>query len=81
LKEKDKALLQAYANGINAFIKSVDFSDSNAGAKIFPPEFYVFGLADKIEPWHPTDSLALSRLISFHLTWNFAQDFSREVVR
>jgi acyl-homoserine lactone acylase PvdQ len=56
--------------------------DPNSGAKLLPPEFYVFGLTgDKIEPWHPVDSLALSRLISLHLTWNFAQDFSREVVR
>lgn len=44
-----------------------------------PPEFYVFGLHNKIKPWHPIDSLANIILINLSLTWDWAQDFTREV--
>jgi hypothetical protein len=37
-------MLWAYANGINAFIDSIDFTSPDAGAKLLPPEFYVFGI-------------------------------------
>lgn len=33
----------------------------------------------KVEPWTPIDSLANIALINFSLTWDWAQDFMREV--
>ena len=48
---------------------------------MLPPEFYVFGLADKIEPWTPVDSLAALNLIKFSLTWDWPKDFLREILK
>jgi len=70
LSEEEKNILQAYADGVNAFIDNIGAED--ASAKTLPPEFHIFGVkGDKLKPWHPIDTLALSRLISLHLTWNF----------
>ncbi len=56
---------------------NVGFFDDEASAKLFPPEFYLLGL--KYEKWTPIDSLANIVLINFSLTWDWAQDFMREV--
>lgn len=70
IPEEEKKILHAYADGINAFIENV--GGSEASANLLPPEFYIFGVTgENLKPWHPVDTLALSRLISLHLTWNF----------
>ena len=47
-----------------------------------PPELLIFGITrDKFEPWTPTDSLLMYRVINFHLTWNWASDLQREALR
>ena len=51
-----KANLQAYSDGVNDFITNVRIGEGSA--MLLPPEFYLFSLADKIEPWTPVDSLA-----------------------
>jgi len=82
LAQEEKDILESYADGVNDFIESVKLTGENSSAKLFPPEFYVFGVTgDNLKKWSPVDTLALSRLISLHLTWNFAQDFTREAVR
>jgi penicillin G amidase len=48
-----------------------------SSANLLPPEFYLLNL--EIEPWSPIDSLANLALINFSLTWDWAQDFMREV--
>src|SRR5262249_32725096 len=54
--------LQAYADGINAFVQT--HKDS------LPLEFTILGIAP--EPWQPVDSLAYGRVVAYTLdgTWN-----------
>jgi acyl-homoserine lactone acylase PvdQ len=52
-----------------------------SSAKLLPPEFYAFDLADKIEPWTPIDSLGILNLIKFSLTWDWPKDFMREILK
>lgn len=49
-----KAILQAYAEGVNAYVAS------NA----LPPEYGALGLSH-FDPWTPTDSLAVTKLLLF----------------
>jgi len=70
LDEKTKKLLQAYADGVNDFIKGVGYFHDEISAFYLPPEFLAFGI--KAEPWHPIDSLALMKLINFHLSYNWS---------
>ncbi len=53
--------LEAYADGVNAFL------DSHKGA--LPPEFLIAG--DQPEPWKPADSLVWGKLISLELSHNY----------
>ena len=78
LNDEYKNLMQAFADGVNDYIENIKIS-SESSAYVFPLEFYVFKLTDKIEPWTPIDSLASIKLISFSLTWDWAQDLLREI--
>lgn len=80
LTANEKKLFQAYADGVNDFVKGVKFSWISS-AKLLPPEFYAFDLADKIEPWTPIDSLGILNLIKFSLTWDWPKDFMREILK
>ncbi len=53
--------LQAYADGVNAFL------DSHKNA--LPPEFLLAG--DHPEPWKPADSLVIAKLEAYQLSQNF----------
>ena len=53
--------LQAYADGVNAFL------DSHGTA--LPPEFLLAG--DHPEPWKPADSLVIAKLEAYQLSQNF----------
>ena len=52
--------LQAYADGVNAFL------DSHRDA--LPPEFMIVG--DRPEPWRPADSLVVGKLLAYQLSNN-----------
>ena len=60
LPEKVRAYLQAYADGVNAYLKTRD------GA--LPPEFLALGY--RPEPWRPADSLVWGRLMALRLSGN-----------
>ncbi len=62
LSESGRDLLQAYSNGINAWLEIVDRSVFNPGA----PEFLLFDF--EIRPWQPSDSLAIMKLQAFELS-------------
>jgi len=71
-------LLDAYADGINDFVAKVDFWDPNSSARVFPPEFYAFGLnKENWRPWTAYDSLALIQVLNFKLSWNWMNDLAR----
>jgi len=83
--EEELSIAKAYCDGVNDFIKNVDFVTAfwnTASAKLLPPEFYMFGMTgEKLEPYTPEDIYGFSRLISFHLSWNWNQDLARESLR
>ncbi len=56
-----QARLQAYADGVNAFIET----HKNA----LPPEFLILG--DAPEPWKPANSLVWGKLLSLNLSVNY----------
>ena len=60
--DRTKAILEAYAKGVNAWIRQVNIDALGRGA----PEFFVFG-AD-LSPWTPVDSLAILKVMALRLT-------------
>ena len=54
-----KAALQAYADGVNAYISTHPL----------PPEYGVLSIS-KVNPWTPTDSIAAGKLIAFGLSFD-----------
>ncbi len=65
-----RAVLQAYAEGVNAFINSLD-------SKSLPPEFQI--LQYKPREWTPSDSLVLVKLFFEALSSSWRLDVMREV--
>jgi penicillin amidase len=63
--------LQAYADGVNAFI------DSHKDA--LPPEFLLIG--DQPEPWKPADSLVFGKLLALELSNNYEFEALRARLR
>ncbi len=60
--DEGKAVLDAYANGVNARLNSIRTEALGRGA----PELFLF--SNKLAPWTPTDSLAVIRLMAMQLT-------------
>ena len=79
LTEDDRLVFEAYADGVNDFVKNVDLMGQGS-ARLLPPEFYTFGIAE-VELWHPIDSLSSLLLIGFHLTSDWTQDLIREIYK
>lgn len=57
-----RAALEAYAAGVNAWIRNVNSEALGRGA----PEFFLFGGA--LAPWTPADSLAVLKLMGLRLS-------------
>lgn len=68
---KFKALLEAYAQGVNAYIDSLD-------AQSMPPEFRI--LQYKPRPWTPSDSLIIVKLFFETLSNTWRLDVMREAL-
>jgi len=67
LDEDSRAVLQAYAEGVNAYI------ESHRGR--LPVEFTLLGI--KPEPWTPVDSLTFGKLMTFNLGGNHRLELLR----
>lgn len=65
LSPEAQASLEAYADGINAWIKQ---------NPVLPPEFMALGV--KPEPWRPVDSLAWSKVFALNLAGNMWNEIS-----
>lgn len=63
-----RAVLQAYARGVNAWIAS--------GSQRLPVEFLLTG-APAPEPWEPADSLAWQTMLAWDLGANWSQELLR----
>jgi penicillin G amidase len=68
---QSRALLEAYAQGVNAYIASLD-------AKSLPPEFQI--LQYKPKPWTPADSLLVVKLFYEALSSTWRLDVMREAL-
>lgn len=66
-----KAALEAYADGINAWLGIVNQEARGRGA----PEFFLFNA--KIAPWTPADSLAIVRLMALRLNVQLRDEVTR----
>ena len=63
----DRALLEAYAAGVNAWI------EHHRGT--LPPEFLLLGY--RPEPWQPVDSVLWGRLMALQLSDNYRSELAR----
>ena len=68
---KSRAVLEAYARGVNAYIASLD-------TKTLPPEFLI--LQYKPKPWTPADSLLVVKLFFESLSSSWRIDIMREAI-
>ena len=68
---QSRALLQAYADGVNAYIASLD-------ARSLPPEFQI--LQYKPGPWTPVDSLLVIKVFAEALSSTWRLDVMREAL-
>lgn len=66
-----KSALIAYANGVNAWIRTVNEQALGRGA----PEFFAF--SNNISPWVPSDSLAILRLLAVQNDTNLQNEITR----
>ena len=66
-----KAALEAYADGVNAWLRVVQAQALGRGA----PEFFLF--SPDIAPWTPADSIAVQKLMALQLTDKAAMETLR----
>lgn len=66
-----RAALEAYAAGVNAWLKEVNEGAKGRGA----PEFFLFSKA--IAPWQPADSIAIVKLMGLRLSGHLAEEVLR----
>ena len=66
-----KAALEAYADGVNAWLARVNEDALGRGA----PEFFVF--SKEIAPWQPADSLAIIKLMALQLSGHLSDEVLR----
>ena len=69
-------ILQSYADGVNDYVQGVSLNPfEEKTARLLPPEFIAFGITkENFDPWTAIDCILIVRLMSFHLTWNWAAD-------
>jgi penicillin amidase len=67
LKPETQATLQAYADGVNAFLAS------HGGP--LPPEFLIFDVTP--DPWTPADSLGWLKMMAWDLSGNWGSELAR----
>ena len=80
LSKQDLELFQAYADGVNDFVRGIGANGAEATANYLPPEFKNVGLTEFV-PWTPLDTLSVLGGFKFWLTWNWPQDSMRETLR
>ncbi len=69
LPDDTKAMLQAYARGVNAWIEQ--------RGRLAAPEFLVLGAP---EPWEPVDSLLWGKTMGLWLSMNWRTELSRQAL-
>ncbi len=72
--DETKDALNAYSQGVNAWLQTVNEQALGRGA----PEFFLF--SNSITPWIPADSLAIMRLMALQLDSNLKNEVLRAQV-
>lgn len=71
LSSENQALLAAYAEGVNAFLRR----ETNLLEPSLPPEFLILG--HEPEPWQPAHSLLILKIMSLQLSMNMDREMKR----
>ncbi|MEM9582100.1 MAG: penicillin acylase family protein [Pseudomonadota bacterium] len=71
LDAETRAMLEAYADGVNAWLRTVNEQALGRGA----PEFFLF--QPDIAPWQPADSIVLTKLLAIQHTSSLADEVIR----
>ncbi len=72
--ERTRSALEAYSNGVNAWLDVINREALGRGA----PEFFLFGT--EVALWTPADSLALVRVMALRLNTELHTEVSRSLV-
>ena len=72
LAPAERALLEAYAAGVNAYADALD-------AKSLPPEFQI--LQYRPRPWRPADSIIIGKIFAEALSTTWPADLARALLR
>lgn len=67
LKPETRAFLEAYASGVNSFLKS--------RSGLLPPEFLILQVVP--EPWSPADSISWMKMMAWDLSGNWGNELAR----
>ena len=70
LDEEARAILQAYADGVNAYLST---------NPTLPLEYQILGV--EVEPWEPTHSLAWAKMMQWDLNGNWTEELLRPRLR
>ncbi|MFN3307891.1 MAG: penicillin acylase family protein, partial [Anaerolineales bacterium] len=76
LSEESKAILQAYSEGVNAYLKE------HQGASL-SLEYAILGLMSRgyvVEPWEPTHSLTWAKVMAWDLGENMGEEIERAIL-
>ncbi len=76
LDEGQRAILEAYAEGVNAYVESRSPSQVSLEYAILPLQASGY----EIEPWTPLNTLTWAKVMSWDLSWNMLQEIDRAVL-
>ena len=71
-----RAILEAYADGVNAFVGSRSPSQISLEYSILPLQASGY----EIEPWTPINTLTWAKVMSWDLSWNMLEEIDRAVL-
>ncbi|MGE3630869.1 MAG: penicillin acylase family protein, partial [Sandaracinaceae bacterium] len=73
------ARLQAYADGVNAFIDEVERGDADVPRGV--ADFFRIIQLDDFKAWEPVDSLAIGKLLAASISLSVTRDLDRTLAR
>jgi penicillin G amidase len=71
-----RAILEAYADGVNAYVESRTQTQISLEYAILPLQASGY----EIEPWTPINTLTWAKVMSWDLSWNMLQEIDRAVL-
>jgi penicillin amidase len=73
MPEEHRGILEAYADGVNAYLQSRSPSEISLEYAILPLQASGY----EIEPWSPLNTLTWAKVMSWDLSWNMLQEIDR----